>query len=124
MEMFHFRGTADVIIARQRGRDIAKAIGFGLVDQTIVAYIISELAVKLHSPLSGRGYMVIRTIAGCREESKLGIEVRLFDQFHGLSRVQVSSLEKLVDDMDVIRDRAHGTVMTFRKWLVSPLHID
>jgi len=124
VEMFHFRGTADVIIARQRGRDIAKAIGFGLVDQTVIAYIISELAMKLRGALTEKGYMVIRTIAGCREGSKLGIEVRLFDHFHGLSRIQVSSLEKLVDDMDVIRDRAHGTVMTFRKWLVSPLHID
>ncbi|MBW7455995.1 hypothetical protein ACFOLF_26910 [Paenibacillus sepulcri] len=123
MEMFHFRGTADVIIARQRGRGIAKAIGFGLVDQTIIAYIISELAIKLNA-FSEKGYMGIRTIAGCREESELGIEVRLFDQFHGLSRGQITNVEKLVDDMDMIRDRAHGTVMTFRKWLVSPLHID
>jgi len=35
---------ADILAARRRGRDIARAVGFGLADQTRLATAISELA--------------------------------------------------------------------------------
>ncbi|WP_188855184.1 anti-sigma regulatory factor [Aureimonas glaciei] len=37
-------GQADVIAARQAGRDLARAMGFRIVDQTRLATAISELA--------------------------------------------------------------------------------
>ncbi|QYR22854.1 hypothetical protein KZ483_07935 [Paenibacillus sp. sptzw28] len=121
--MFHIRGTTDAIIARQRGRDIAKEIGFGLVDQTIIAYTISELSLKLIS-FSEKGHMVIRTICKSKGEPESGIEVRLYDHYRGPSRINPIWVEKLVDDLDVTSDYLRGTMITFRKWLMSPLRID
>ncbi|MHB2018510.1 MAG: ATP-binding protein, partial [Candidatus Xenobia bacterium] len=34
---------ADVVVARTAGRDLARRLGFGLVDQTRIATAISEL---------------------------------------------------------------------------------
>jgi len=123
MEMFHIRGTADAIIARQRGRDIAKSIGFSLVEQTVIAFAISEFVLKLVANAE-KGHMVIRTIGKCRGDQGTGIEVRFFNHFGGPSRINPLWAEKLVDDVDVTYDRLRGTVVTFRKWLLPPRRVE
>ncbi|WP_308635887.1 ATP-binding protein [Paenibacillus silvisoli] len=123
MEMLHIREKADAIRARQRGRDIAKAIGFSLVDQTVIAYTISELALKLIS-FSEKGHMTIRQISPCKGEPASGIEIRLFDHFRGPSRMNIQWLEKLADDVELSHDQLRGTMITLRKWILSPLRVD
>ncbi|BBH24839.1 hypothetical protein Back11_61840 [Paenibacillus baekrokdamisoli] len=123
MEMFHIQETSDAIDARQRGRDIARELGFSLIDQTVITYTISELALKLVS-LSEKGHMTIRAIGVNKGEVKSGIEVRLFDHFRGPNRIDPRWIEKIVDDMEVMTDSIRGTMITFRKWLISPLRID
>ncbi|WP_232016623.1 hypothetical protein [Paenibacillus baekrokdamisoli] len=121
--MFHIQETSDAIDARQRGRDIARELGFSLIDQTVITYTISELALKLVS-LSEKGHMTIRAIGVNKGEVKSGIEVRLFDHFRGPNRIDPRWIEKIVDDMEVMTDSIRGTMITFRKWLISPLRID
>ncbi|SDW44300.1 hypothetical protein [Paenibacillus sp. CF384] len=123
MEMLHIRVKADAIKARQRGRDIAKAIGFSLVDQTVIAYTISELALQLITFLE-KGHMTIRQISTSKAEAASGIEVRLFDHFRGASRIQLQLVEKLADDIELSHDQLRGTMITLRKWIVTPLRMD
>jgi len=44
MKKVQIRQQADVVLARQAGREAAKELGFGLADQTRLATAISELA--------------------------------------------------------------------------------
>ncbi|WP_219838628.1 hypothetical protein [Paenibacillus sp. R14(2021)] len=122
VEMLHIRDKADVILARQRGRDIAQTIGFSLVDQTVIAYTISELALKLISSPE-KGHMIIRPISLLKGDPANGIEVRLFDHFRGPSRVHLQWMENLTNDMEITHDQLRGTMVTFRKWILAPLHI-
>ncbi len=123
MEMFRIQELSDAILVRQKGRDIARMVGFNLVDQTVITYAISELALYLIS-LSERGHMTIRAIGFNKGEVKSGIEVRLFDHYRGPSRINPQWIEKVVDDMDVTSDPLRGTMITFRKWNVSLLRIE
>ncbi|REE85181.1 serine/threonine-protein kinase RsbT [Paenibacillus taihuensis] len=118
MEMMHIREKSDVIHARERGRDIAKSVGFSLVDQTIIAYTISELALKLIS-FAEKGHMTIRQLCYCKGEQASGIEVRLFDHFRGPSRIQQQWIDKLAADLELTHDQLRGTMITFRKWTHS-----
>ncbi|MFC5648259.1 hypothetical protein ACFPYJ_03830 [Paenibacillus solisilvae] len=123
MEMFRIQELSDAILVRQKGRDIARMVGFNLVDQTVITYTISELALYLIS-LSEKGHMTIRAIGSHKGEVKSGIEVRLFDHYRGPTRVNPLWFEKVAADLDVTCDPLRGTMITFRKWKVLPLRID
>ncbi|MFC4812421.1 hypothetical protein [Paenibacillus sp. GCM10023250] len=123
VEMFHIRDKADAILARQRGREIAQQIGFSLVDQTVIAYTISELALKLIS-YSEKGHMMIRPLSLSKGEPASGIEVRLFDHFKGPSRIHLQWMEKMTDNMELSHDHNRGTMITIHKWVHAPLRID
>lgn len=123
MEMFPIREKADTIIVRQRGREIAQSIGFNLVEQTRIAYSITELALELIS-FSNIGHMTIRPVSGLKGESPSGIEVRLFDHFRGPIRLQMKYLEGLTDHLEWSHDQLRGTMITIRKWLIPSLRND
>jgi serine/threonine-protein kinase RsbT len=123
VEMFHIWETPDAIMARQRGREIAKAIGFSLVDQTIIAYTISEVALKLIS-ISAKGHMMIRPVSLCKGDPASGIEVRLFDHFTGPSRIHLQWMKEMTDSLELSHDHTRGTMITFQKWVHAPLRVD
>ncbi|AZN42939.1 ATP-binding protein [Paenibacillus albus] len=118
MEMMHIGIQSDVIHARERGREIARSVGFNLVDQTIIAYTISELALKLIS-FAEKGHMTIRQLCYSKGEQASGVEVRLFDHFRGPSRIQQQWLDKFAADLELTHDQLRGTMITFRKWIHS-----
>lgn len=120
--MLHIRDWTDAIHARQRGRELAAKLGFGLVDQTIVAYTISELALKLIQ-FPEKGHMVIRKLQRSKEESDTGIEVRMYEHYRGKSRLNSFWAEQLVDDLELILDPSRGNVVLFRKWRLGPLRV-
>ncbi|EFM11661.1 putative anti-sigma regulatory factor, serine/threonine protein kinase [Paenibacillus curdlanolyticus YK9] len=114
MDMFLIKTPSDAISVRQRGRDIARKVGFGAVDQTRIAFTISEMALQLaDSP--AQGHMVIKAIT--RNKQELGIEVRLFDHATDANRWNPEWMNKWVDDLEVKHDDTRGTVITFRRWL-------
>ncbi|QHW33299.1 anti-sigma regulatory factor [Paenibacillus rhizovicinus] len=123
MEIFQIQEKSDAIQARHRGREIAKTIGFSLVDQTVIAYTISELALKLLS-ISAKGHMTIRPVSLYKGDSASGIEVRLFDHFKGPNRIHLQWMEKMTDSMELSHDQMRGTMITFHKWVHAPLRID
>ncbi|ALS29394.1 serine/threonine protein kinase [Paenibacillus sp. 32O-W] len=118
MDIIHIRKPADAIKARQKGREIARALGFGLVEQTRIAFAISELSLKLIE-LPEQGHLVIKPV--CKGKQEAGIEVRLYEHHRGPSRLDSAWAERLVDALEVKNDRIRWTLTTARKWLI-PSH--
>lgn len=120
--MFHIQEKSDAILARQRGRELAKTIGFSLVDQTVIAYTVSELALKLIA-IAAKGHMTIRPVSLFKGDQASGIEVRLFDHFKGPSRIHLQWTEKMTDSFELSYDQARGTMIAFHKWVHAPLRV-
>jgi len=85
------RSDADVVLARQKGRALAAALGFGPTDLTLVATAISELTrnIVLYAK---RGRIVLK---GIEQNGKLGIMVVARDDGPGIpnvARVRISAI--------------------------------
>ena len=55
-------GEDGIIAARQTARELAKALGFGMVDQSRIATAVSELARNVVRYAKGPGEMVVRQL--------------------------------------------------------------
>lgn len=119
----------DVIVARSKGRELAKEMGFGVVDQARIPTAISELArnILVHA---GSGVIRIREIeAGSRR----GMEIAAEDHGPGIEDVELALTEgyttstglglglpgakRLTDEMEIRSKIGEGTVVVARKWL-------
>lgn len=119
----------DVVTARSKGREIAKELGFGLVDQARIPTAISELArnILVHA---GSGVFRIRAINFGMQK---GIEIVAEDHGPGIEDVETAFAEgfstagglglglpgarRLMDEMDVHSKVGEGTTIVARKWL-------
>ena len=119
---------ADTVIARQKGRAAALAIGFSRTDATFVATAISEIARNITSH-AGTGEIVIRRIA---EGGKDGLVVIARDEGPGIRDVPAVlrqdyasdaglgiglwGAQRLMDQVDVASAPGKGTTVTMTKW--------
>ena len=71
----------DIVAARQLGRNEAKAIGFGAVDQARITTAISELARNIY--LYARAGEV--TIERINKDEKVGIRITAADKGPGIN---------------------------------------
>lgn len=74
----------DIVAARQLGRNEAKAIGFGAVDQARITTAISELARNIY--LYARAGEV--TIERISDEDKVGLRIIAADKGPGISNLK------------------------------------
>ncbi|PZD94601.1 hypothetical protein DNH61_16690 [Paenibacillus sambharensis] len=118
METFLITKPSDAIRARQRVREMARTLGFGLVDQTKIAFTVSEFALKL---ISRADQCRMNLDYAGKEEGKTGIEVRLYEQYQSREIVDSDWAAQLVDDLDVNRNCSDETFITFRKWRTPTL---
>ena len=77
MRKVQIRQQADVVLARQAGREAAKELGFGLADQTRLATAISELARNVVQ-YAGAGQCIITD-----ESDEEFIRIRVVVEDHG-----------------------------------------
>jgi len=119
----------DAIIARQRGRNMARELGFSLVDQTRIAISISELARNIIL-YAGEGVIEIRSL---EENDTSGIEIRAIDHGPGILHLDLvmkdgystsgglgmglPGTKRLMDDFHIETEAGKGTIVTIRKWL-------
>ena len=132
-ERLPITGEADIVRARQRARDRARALGFGAVDQSRIATAVSELARNVvRYATGGRGEAVIRTLPGTAGAAGVGIEVVVQDDGPGIADVQAAmragftsgsglgmglpGTKRLMDEMAVDSAAGRGTTVTVRKW--------
>jgi serine/threonine-protein kinase RsbT len=124
-------GEDDIVAARQRARDLARELGFGMVDQSRIATAVSELTRNVvRYATDGRGEVTIRPLAdGVRGT---GIEVVVSDQGPGIADLDLVMREgftsgsgmgmglpgtrRLMDEMEIDSAPGRGTTVTIRRW--------
>lgn len=119
---------ADVIAARQQGRELAAQHGFTAGDQTVIAVAISEVARNIVR-YAKRGEIALRTF---NSGNRLGILIVARDQGPGIPDLQLAMQDgystsgglglglpgarRLMDEFDIQSQVGAGTTVTMRKW--------
>jgi len=121
-------GESDIVTARQKGRDLALALGFGGVDLTLLSTAISEVARNIVK-YAGRGEILLWADA---KDQAQGIVVQARDQGPGIADLELAMRDgystgnglglglpgarRLMDEFDIQSSSANGTVVTLKKW--------
>ena len=131
VETMPIRGEDDIVAARQRAREIAKRLGFSMVDQSRIATAVSELTRNVVRYATGqRGEMRIEQVmSGARGP---GLEIVVADDGPGIPNVEEAMREgytsgpgmglglpgtkRLMDEMEIDSGPNRGTTVTVRKW--------
>ena len=119
----------DIVAARQLGRNEAKKIGFGTVDQARITTAISELARNIYL-YAGRGRIEITKIY---ENQVYGISIVASDEGPGIADIRkvmddgyttsgglgagMPGVRRLMDEFNLVSKQGIGTTITAIKWL-------
>lgn len=120
----------DIVRARQQARELARSLGFGLVDQSRVATAVSELTRNVvRYATDGRGEMRLR---GLSDAGRVGLEIVVADSGPGIADIDeamqagytsgrglglgLPGARRLMDEMVIESAVGRGTVVTIRKW--------
>jgi len=119
---------ADVVTARQKGREVAMRLGFSATDATLLATAISEMARNIVK-FAVRGEVVIVDTA---EQGREGIAIVVRDVGPGIPDLDqamrdgystydglglgLPGARRLMDEFDVITEAGKGTTITMKKW--------
>ena len=130
-ETMAIRGQDDIVTARQRAREIAKRLGFGMVDQSRIATAVSELTRNVvRYATDGRGEVRIAQVTS--DGRGVGLEIVVADEGPGISDLEeamregytsgpgmglgLSGTKRLMDEMEIESAAGRGTIVTIRKW--------
>ncbi len=119
---------ADIVSARQKGRELASECGFPSTDLAVVATAISELARNIVR-YAVRGEIILRVVD---DTGKRGIEVTATDDGPGIPDVALAMQDgystsgslglglpgtrRLMDEFEIDSELGKGTTVTARKW--------
>lgn len=123
-------GEDDIVAARQRARDLARSLGFGMLDQSRLATAVSELTRNVvRYATDGQGIVHLQAL---RAGASVGIEVIVTDSGPGIADISLVMREgftsgsglgmglpgtkRLVDEMEIDSEPGRGTTITIRKW--------
>jgi len=119
---------ADVVTARQKGRETAARLGFSATDLTLIATAISEVARNIVR-FADRGEVVVDAVS---EGDREGITIVARDvgpgipdlreamrdgysTYHGLG-LGLPGARRLMDQFDIVTEAGRGTTVTMTKW--------
>jgi serine/threonine-protein kinase RsbT len=119
---------ADIVTARQKGRELAASSGFSSTDQTLVALAISEIARNIIS-YAERGEVDITAID---DAGRRGILVVARDEGPGIPDVELAMRDgystakslgaglpgarRIMDEFQIDSTLGKGTTVTMKKW--------
>jgi len=126
----------DVALARQEGKRLAQALGFGPTDQACIATSISELATNLVFHAGG-GTITLSTIVGAnpcdRPTGRQGLEMLCEDSGPGIEDIELAmqdgysttgglggglpGVKRLMDEFEIESQVGVGTRVVARTWL-------
>ena len=119
---------ADIIVARQHGRELAARLGASSTQQVLIATAISELArnIVLYAQ---RGEIVLKAVEGSRR----GVEVIARDDGPGIADLDLAlrdgystggglglglpGARRLMDEFVIESEVGKGTIVSMRKWV-------
>ena len=118
----------DIVTARQKGRELAAALGFSSTDQTMIALAISEIARNIVS-YARQGKV---TLSRLDESGRLGVLVVAEDAGPGIPDIELAMRDgystgnslgvglpgarRVMDEFDLVSAPGQGTTVTMRKW--------
>ena len=118
----------DIVTARQKGRALARELGFSSTDLTLIATAISELArnIVLYAQ---RGEIRLEVV---EDGDKLGVQVIATDTGPGIPSVKLAmqggfstsgglglglpGVRRLMSEMEIQSEVGKGTTVRARKW--------
>ncbi len=119
----------DIVSARVEGRNLAKRLGFGVIDQARIATAISELARNLVLYADG-GQISLQAL---EEGGRRGIQIVCSDEGPGIADIDLvmqdgystqrglgmglPGTRRLMDEFEIESQVEVGTTVTIRKWL-------
>lgn len=119
---------ADIVLARQAGRQLAAQLGFTTTDQTLIATAISEVARNI-VVYAQQGEIVL---ARADEAGRVGIQVIAIDNGPGIDNKELAMRDgystknslglglpgarRLMDDFALDSEVGRGTTVTMKKW--------
>jgi len=119
---------ADLVRARQRGRELAGQMGFSPTDATLIATAISEVARNILT-YAGAGEIVLGPIS---ENGQEGMVMIALDTGPGIQDIDEALQEgfstsgglgiglpgarRLVDEFALLSEAGKGTQVTMKKW--------
>lgn len=119
---------ADVVVARQRGRELAARAGFSATELTVIATAISEIARNIVK-FATRGEVLISLVT---ENERKGVTVVVRDVGPGIPDVQravqdgystygglglgLPGARRLMDEFEIVSEVGKGTTVTMTKW--------
>ncbi len=122
------KSDRDIIIARQRGKELAASIGFSSTDLTLIATAISELSrnIVIYAKTGGI------TMKPVRQGGRKGLRVVARDEGPGIPDISralqdgfstsrglglgLPGVRRLMDAFEVVSAVNHGTTVTVKKW--------
>ncbi|WP_062350871.1 anti-sigma regulatory factor [Bacillus kwashiorkori] len=118
----------DIVAARQLGRNVAKELGFGTVDQARITTTISELARNIYL-YAGNGRIIVQKI----ENEKVGLQIIAEDNGPGIEDIAkvmedgystsgglgagLPGVKRLMDEFNIESIPGEGTVIQVIRWL-------
>lgn len=121
--------VADIVTARQRGREMALRLGFSETESTLIATIISELARNIVLYAQSGEITLEHTATGERR----GLVITCQDHGPGIPDVQralvggystsgglglgLCGVQRMVDELHIDTKLGRGTTITAKKWL-------
>jgi serine/threonine-protein kinase RsbT len=122
------RGDADVVTARQQGRELATQAGFSATELTIIATAISEIARNIVM-FADRGEIIVsladengrQGVTVVARDSGPGIpdlEQALRDGYSGYGGMGLGlpGSRRLMDEFEITSEVDKGTTVTMTKW--------
>ncbi|MGA9225192.1 MAG: anti-sigma regulatory factor [Mesobacillus sp.] len=119
----------DIVAARQLGRNVAKELGFGTVDQARITTAISELARNIYL-YAGKGQICIDKLY---DGGKVGLRINAVDSGPGIKEIRqvmedgfstsgglgagLPGVKRLMDEFDIESTPGQGTQIRASKWL-------
>ena len=123
------RSDADIVTARQQGRNLAQQVGFTGSDLTVIATAISELGRNILT-YAGSGVIQLRP---AHHGNKHGIVIVAHDEGPGIPDLDLAlqdgystsnslglglpGTRRLMDEFDLDSVVGQGTTVTVKKWV-------
>ena len=120
---------ADIVLARQKGRELAAASGLSRTEQTLIATAISEVARNI-VVYARRGEVIV---APLEHQGRRGVLVVARDEGPGIANPELAmrdgysttnslgmglpGAKRLMDEFELSSTPGKGTTITMKKWV-------
>lgn len=120
---------SDIVIARQKGREMAKEFGFSTIDLALIATAISELTRNVIT-YANKGTLSVELV---EEQGKKGVRVVSSDEGPGIESMELAmqdgysttkslglglpGVKRLMDDFRLQSEFGKGTTVIATKWI-------